>query len=431
MATQLGGNPPRRIDPARMLPPEILVQIFRWCDPSREGVYPNGFLLKEAPWVLTHVSTFWRNLAISTPILWRHLTVQFNSLDLFNTEPQTNNVEGIFHLMNLFLQRSAQCPLEVYISGDLTPAIGHVLQCIIASSERWEALTLFADWHLIQSLAPIQGRLPILNTLEVTRDDADEESPNIAVDLFSVAPALSEGTFRYDPAFVLLLPWNQLTTLKTGYSELTSILDTLRQLSSLVYLTLDRFGEDDDEMMEELVPAHLPRLRELELTVESGEEGHHGDLLDLLILPALDSLSIDCDDLAVAPHLTALLARSHCPLDSLTINIHDELHGALVNVLAFAPHLTVLDLTGTEAADVLLEQLTLGPGSQLVPHLRELSLRTQVNQTRLMALITSRVGPSGALRYFGIALNPSEFEPVLADGMYALGDVGLEAEILR
>ncbi|KAJ7032062.1 hypothetical protein C8F04DRAFT_1109087 [Mycena alexandri] len=429
MATrsQVGGNLPRRMDPARMLPPEILVRIFRWCDPSRDGVYTNGFLIKETPWLLTHVSSLWRNVAISTPILWRHLSVKFNARNSL-AEKQYNNVEGTFHLTNLFLKRSVQCPLEVYISGDLTTAVWPVLERIMTSCERWEALTVFADGPLIQSLVPIKGRLPNLGTLEVTRGDADEESPNTTVDLFSLVPALYEGTFRYDPAFVLLLPWNQLTTLKTGYSEIGPILDTLRQLTNLMYLTLDRFA--DDTPMEEFPPAYLPRLRELELTIESGEEGHHGALLDCLVLPSLDCLSIDCEDLAVAPHLTALLGRSNCPLDSITLTLLDELDARLAGVLVLTPHLTVLEVTGTIAKDVLLEQLTLVPDSesQLVPRLRELSFRARVDQARVLHLITSRVG---VLRYFGLALEVEDIEAVLANGFYNLGDVGITTELLR
>ncbi|KAJ7735762.1 hypothetical protein B0H16DRAFT_1731191 [Mycena metata] len=416
------------MDPARMLPPEILVQIFRWCDPSRDGVYTSGILIEQAPWVLTHISSLWRNLVISTPILWRHLSVKFSTRFSF-TDKQNNNVEGMFHLTNLFLKRSVQCPLEVYISGDFDLAVQPVLERIMSSCERWEALTLFADGRLIQSLAPIKGRLPNLQTLEVTRGDADEESPDITtLDLFSLVPALYEGTFRYDPAFVLLLPWNQLTTLKTGYCEIGPILDTLRQLANLMYLTLDRFA--DDAPMEEFSPAYLPRLRELELTIESGEEGHHGALLDCLVLPSLNCLSIDCEDFAVAPHLAGLLTRSNCPLDSLTLNLLDALDAPLAGVLALTPHLTVLELGGTIATGVLLEQLTLVPGSesQLVPCLRELSLRARVDQARVLQLITSRVG---VLRYFGIALEVGDIQAVLADGLYNLGDVGIETELLR
>ncbi|KAJ7037012.1 hypothetical protein C8F04DRAFT_953226, partial [Mycena alexandri] len=55
------------LSPLRQIPPEILTEIFmHWCEQDLRGTVN----MLQAPLVITHVSSFWRAVALGTPALW-------------------------------------------------------------------------------------------------------------------------------------------------------------------------------------------------------------------------------------------------------------------------------------------------------------------------------------------------------------------------
>ncbi|KAJ7780031.1 hypothetical protein DFH07DRAFT_700093, partial [Mycena maculata] len=59
------------LSPLRRTPHEVLGEIFSWTLPSiHEAAQEEGFNASDSPWVLTHVSSQWRVVALSTPSLW-------------------------------------------------------------------------------------------------------------------------------------------------------------------------------------------------------------------------------------------------------------------------------------------------------------------------------------------------------------------------
>ncbi|KAJ7623558.1 hypothetical protein FB45DRAFT_704235, partial [Roridomyces roridus] len=54
----------------RRVPPEVLAEIFSWTLPTIDEVEGDISDLKQSPWVLTQVSSFWRRTAIANPSLW-------------------------------------------------------------------------------------------------------------------------------------------------------------------------------------------------------------------------------------------------------------------------------------------------------------------------------------------------------------------------
>ncbi|KAJ7138216.1 hypothetical protein C8R44DRAFT_607338, partial [Mycena epipterygia] len=58
------------LSPLRRMPPEVLGEIFSWTLPS-VGVLREGHLgVAVSPWVLTHISSRWRTVSLSSPSLW-------------------------------------------------------------------------------------------------------------------------------------------------------------------------------------------------------------------------------------------------------------------------------------------------------------------------------------------------------------------------
>ncbi|KAJ7693173.1 hypothetical protein B0H17DRAFT_910550, partial [Mycena rosella] len=58
------------IPPLRWMPPEILVKIFLTTLPSVHEATSGNTGIAQSPWVLTHISSRWRAVALSTPSLW-------------------------------------------------------------------------------------------------------------------------------------------------------------------------------------------------------------------------------------------------------------------------------------------------------------------------------------------------------------------------
>ncbi|KAJ7607906.1 hypothetical protein FB45DRAFT_763797, partial [Roridomyces roridus] len=70
-----GSQSKAALSPMRRMPNEILIEIFVLTVPSVEsdGSWACTFSLQKSPWVLTHVCSRWRAVAISTSALWSQL----------------------------------------------------------------------------------------------------------------------------------------------------------------------------------------------------------------------------------------------------------------------------------------------------------------------------------------------------------------------
>ncbi|KAJ6487694.1 hypothetical protein C8R45DRAFT_1213740 [Mycena sanguinolenta] len=431
---------PRLVDPASRLPLELLVEVFRWCDTSLDyrGLrLPDGLYTRRAPWLLTHVCRRWRSVTISSPQLWRKVTVNLSLDEGDDDEDEDEFTEGIYELTRLFLERSAQSQIAVVLTGTHPQP---VLDLIMSASDRWDDLSIHAESHVIRELSTIAGRLPKLTRLELVRSEYDEEETSEdaeELDFFSVAPRLRDVTFRYDPLFSIPVPWSQLTRFATSYAELRPILDALRELVNLETLTLDRQGDEGN--MEQLPSASLPCLCELTITTGPDEEGNPGLLLDHLSLPALVRLTLECEDSTICPHTAALISRSGCHLRSFKLSHYDTLDTPLLGVLALTPDLTELDLCGTEATDVFLTRLTRVPPAlapEIIPRLESLLLRARFKQELLVRLLESRAPALGSdepglicsLQYIGLQVSLADIEPGIG---HRLTTLNLNGAVLR
>ncbi|KAJ7832069.1 hypothetical protein B0H14DRAFT_1178711 [Mycena olivaceomarginata] len=429
----------RLIDPAERLPLELLVEVFHLCDTSLNHIglkLPDGLFTARAPWVLTHVCQRWRSVALSSPQLWRKITINLST----DEDEEDGYTAGLYELTALFLKRSAQARIAVVLTGDDLPETWPILDLLMDECDRWDDLSIYAETTIIRGLAKIRGRLPRLARLELIRSEYEEEEP-ITLDMFSEAPCLHNVIFRYDPSFNILIPWSQLTTFTTSYVELVLILNALRELVNLETLTLDRQGDEGN--MGQLPMASLPSLRKLILTTGPDQESHPGLLLDHMSPPALEHLDLDCEDSAICPHVASFISRSGCRLDSFILNYYDTLDAPLLAVLRLMPDLARLDLCGTNATDLFLTQLTRVPPAlapEIIPHLESFILRAHFNQELFLHLIQSRFAPAQdlnepelvcKLRFVGLKLSVQDIEPVLGHGLSALSALGLDGEMLH
>ncbi|KAJ7025898.1 hypothetical protein C8F04DRAFT_1238890 [Mycena alexandri] len=136
--------------PVLTLPNELVSEIFVHFLP----VYPEAppIVGSSSPNVLGHICKKWREIALSTPGLWRGITLSLSNGKRFNQK---------FCLLEIWLQRSGSCLLSIHmdlnvardiIGMDLTDTnlvatLDLFTQAIAAHSAHWEYLWLYSPEH--------------------------------------------------------------------------------------------------------------------------------------------------------------------------------------------------------------------------------------------------------------------------------------------
>ena len=102
----------RLTSPILSLPPELLKIIFTFALPSRAS---DVHSYKQSPTNVSVVCTLWRDIAISTPFLWSHLS--FNG-GQGSKLTQAQDTEAIVSCWTLWLKRTSSCPLRFTLHCD-------------------------------------------------------------------------------------------------------------------------------------------------------------------------------------------------------------------------------------------------------------------------------------------------------------------------
>ncbi|KAJ7678168.1 hypothetical protein DFH06DRAFT_1465928 [Mycena polygramma] len=228
--------------PALALPSEITSEIFRHFLP----VYPRcpplfGSL---SPTFLTHICRTWRDIALTTPTLWRAIP--------FYTDTAIVPFARRLEIFNLWLSRSSHYPLSIEIviqyqdqgleclvdedpdGHSMTDNVSEVVTAAALHSARWEYLKL----HVRTNVFPTIGTpMPLLRCLDLDLED-DCHAKDIGE--FHSLPVLRTLILNLDDlaASTVDLPWAQLTsfTLTNALPEACSSL--LQQTPHLVHCKL-------------------------------------------------------------------------------------------------------------------------------------------------------------------------------------------------
>ncbi|KAJ7275649.1 hypothetical protein C8J57DRAFT_1177321 [Mycena rebaudengoi] len=288
--------------PILTLPTEITSEIFvHFLPPYPECPPVTGLF---SPEFLRQICRTWREIALSTPQLWRAIQLRL---------PTTSPTKAL-DLLRTWVSRSKDCPLSISLHGFTgTPLLDiDVIQAIIPHSERWEHI----DFTLpIESLRLIGADFPLLRSLTLGPMEYEEETDSlVAISPFSNAPLLKQVTLynSFGP-YEIQLPWSQFTSIYAQCLFLTECAEILQHSTALREFHCD----DLDGANKALLP--MAPLRHLHsLTFDSGVASHR-QLLDALTTPALQHLTIPDKEADAVPNVTALILRSHCTLASLFI----------------------------------------------------------------------------------------------------------------
>ena len=162
----------------RKLPIDILQEIFIACLPTNHNPVMSRW---EPPILLTQVCSSWRNVAHSTPQLWKsiHIAVPCTKTGRYSTEHHQNvSSTTIVHFdrrseaVQEWLNRSATYPLDISLGHWVTSAVDgfydEIIDSLIRFSERWREIRLSAPYQALLPIASLPpSKFPLLETLSL------------------------------------------------------------------------------------------------------------------------------------------------------------------------------------------------------------------------------------------------------------------------
>ncbi|KAF7345578.1 ABC protein [Mycena venus] len=344
------------LSPLRRMPPEILLEVFSWTLSPILAVRRGGsFNVNEPPWILGHVSSRWRAVALAAPSLWSMVALNYTAP--VDDRSRTNSRS----MLETQLARARTLKVHFYGSEIYeTQPQTEMFEFLAAHSTRWEELSISLTSDLVPLLASLRGRIPLLRRLWLQWDSSRSLKNVESIECFDAAPSLTDVGVYNEYAFIpMRFPVRQLTRYQLDGSWQTHkrFLEHARHLVEVridVCFSITPWN-DSDEIIEVL---SLRRLYVKDPKV-----------LNHLRVPALEEIALCCThadwesgDNSYLMNLQSLVARSSCLLRRLCVKglIPAEatvgiLHG-LPSILEFVI-ITNGYLSSTEA-ETLMESLT-------------------------------------------------------------------------
>ncbi|KAJ7672494.1 hypothetical protein DFH06DRAFT_93916 [Mycena polygramma] len=321
--------------PVLTLPTEIVAHIFDHFLPVYPQCPPISGPL--APTTLGQICHHWREIALSTPTLWRAMSL-FLPFWVFDDRGLERNL----HVLETWLKRSRSSPVSIRLEG--TPLARHdrgiyslklepFIETIIAQSARLQYLKLQLPLNDIPRFRHVN--VPLLHSFGMGSDSL--WNPSIeAPQLRKVA--LSEYHDRLAP----LIPWTQLTILRIQNILPNKCMGILHQTVNLVHGRFTLFtSEHLFDAVRDPRPLTLLHLETLVLIMDGW--GNNDSLLPgwfgRTTFPSLRKLQVSAVLLNPSPvdTLLALISRSHCSLKELYIPESPELADACRTALPTIP----------------------------------------------------------------------------------------------
>ncbi|KAF8889888.1 hypothetical protein BD779DRAFT_1785269 [Infundibulicybe gibba] len=286
------------------LPTEIVAKIFDMSIPRLQQT--DTFCMKQAPWLLTHVCSGWRNLGLSCPELWSNISIHLDGMDGDDDYDNVRSYQGYLPILETVLKRSGPRPLTVLFRHGHSTIASQLIQLLVGQCCRWKYIDITVTPSILRRMSFIKSNLPLLESLKISGDPAEAERPPI--DLFEVTPRLRKVTINFDLPFPMLLPWSQLLK-----CSITTDQDPLHILS--LALNLRKYKAEEIGVAPWICGHSVVRHDNLDFMITND----HTRLL-FLDLPSLKHLRLT--DVLFPESLTAIttvIHRSSCHLQTLSL----------------------------------------------------------------------------------------------------------------
>ncbi|KAF8871215.1 hypothetical protein BD779DRAFT_1680567 [Infundibulicybe gibba] len=378
------------------IPPEILGKIFLHCLPPGKW---GSFSASDAPWVLTKVCYSWREVALSTPLLWSRLPpLEPSGIApwgrFWDRSGRSHWGSGYLRLLELHLKHSTAIALS--LAFELSPNLDDApfLPLITPHMSRAQHLKIaYHDGLLGKRINTTHKHFPLLESLELT------------CVYTNYAFQTPQGQLMTAPLEGVEFPWARLTQLTIQVSSSTQALALFRDCSSLEMCHLRpvlHSRHETSPALPELMTAHR-RLRTL--IIEDGSFSK--DLLGRLVAPALsvfefiqNNMFLKSRSRAILQLILLLITNSSAKLTSLTLRpwLHHDVRWSPQDLVdlsnALSPTITELDLD--RLSDESLQCLAIksdSPHGVLFPRLKRLVIRKpdESSESILLDMFYSRL----------------------------------------
>lgn len=385
-----------RCIPASRIPPEILTEILRLCQPP---LCYDKTSERSALLFPSQVCHYWRATALSTAELWTSILIILEE----DCDGNVINEEGVMRELDCartWLSRSKQHPLTIEIAAATISLAEKAVQVLIPDCTRWKAINIEPnDMDFDASMwSQIEGNVPLLESARVFYG---------AGKALSVAPRLrriqlhlgyDERRFRDLAEF----PWIQLTSLDITIGDnqdidpIYSILTTASNVNTLHISACRPITRMPTTATLQLT---LPHIHTFSVISDDSEPIQR--LLERLSLPGLRTVSLS--QWACA---SSLIALSGCNLSTLDTYMNTEFDvimletaGALDGYIGYLPELLVSS-SEINIWDELVAMLTFEPTSERIfSKLRSLEMSFfaapdgSINMDQFADMIQSRWRP--------------------------------------
>ncbi|KAE9408848.1 hypothetical protein BT96DRAFT_913563 [Gymnopus androsaceus JB14] len=411
-------KPPDLLSPFLDIPNEIVCVIFELaCTDNFLQEYPWPLDQEREPAVkltlpvitylptlaISAVCTRWRSLALASPSLWSHLSLE--------TTPATvSDVQGGFtSTLQLYLDRSVDTPLTIglrttgtlysHIISSGSPALNLLLQ----HTCRWKNFSYIGDYKLKQYMDSSLS-FPILENLSLSALRSAIRLEDLGC--FANAPKL-HMVKTDDPEIHSDLPWTQLTSLDVRTPR---DIDLLRRCRCLAVLKLQSFWS-------KFGPGSVSLASLKSFTFIDSTQKCHRKLLENMFLtltfPSLTELFMYSEDgsgeslIWPLDAFNGFISRSSCTLTTLSLSSVTISDVDLISALHLLPSLTKFSteaLRNPKGRSPITSHFILNMHSSsttpLLPKLRCLSIKshgTSFDDSAFVSMVSSRWIPDRSL----------------------------------
>ncbi|KAF7370294.1 F-box domain-containing protein [Mycena sanguinolenta] len=413
------------LSPLRRMPPELIREIFLWTLPSTSDALRLGRVdTSQSPWLLTHISSRWRAISLSTSSLWSLVAIDYTA------SVKTTSTYSV-RLVETQLQRAQKLHVMFYGSTGMNsgPQV-QMFQLLSQHSSRWEQLSVGLTSELAPLLSAVRDRVPSLRILWIQWTNWEEHAGVQSIDCFQTAPCLVDvglfNIFRFTP---VLFPFHQLTRYETNCPFETHR-RVLRQTPNLVEAHIN-IDFDEIPWPNAAPTIDLLHLRRLYIS--------NAKALDHLRLPAVEELALpEGPDLLSSFY--SLLDRSSCSIRRLCL-IRPMAHTAIsiLQKIASITELLIVHDDDTNEVNSLVATLSvpsLPGGTTLAPHLSLLYFGCEevyfIDYEAYLAMLKSRweANNCSLKRAALLIIDGPKPDPVTIAGLHALRREGLDLLLL-
>ncbi|KAF7303459.1 F-box domain-containing protein [Mycena indigotica] len=419
---------PESPSPISWLPPELLSKIFYSCLPRNRRVRPHPH---RAPLQMAQVSQQWRQVAVSTPALWRSIYLVFpwdhpyDGVPTLFGAPEAEYLAGdVTSLLEVWIARAGALTLSLGIHA-FYPLPRELISLIVRYHSRWESLQLMINTADTLEICGLRETFPALTSFFcVTKASQEIEASTPA--FLHGAPNLTVlhvPYWRWLDAHVQL---TSITALSLFYAPWEgdlyhSLMDVLSSLPALRHLETSYLFPEHPATVGSAaeVQWHTPPLESLLLS------GYTSTVLQHLTLPTLRHLQvlITAQAKSQLKAVQNFVARSRCVLSHLSIAVTSDLAAAPgyveaeIECLACVPSLVTLEFNSmysgmsitmprhaNDARFAVLCQAESDPA--FLPQLRYLLVGDEAGEAVTYETFVNVLDARPAIRFASLALDP-------------------------